>query len=238
MLPKKLKKLRKVLDTAEKTDLNVIVTLFDFYGNYSVLDWTLNQSHVEQIVASVKDHKALIAWDIKNEPDLDFESRGRENVMAWLNYFTDLIKKLDPENAVTIGWSNAKSAMLLADKVDFVSFHYYEDIKDLALAYDKLITLMPNKNIVLGEFGVSSYNGVWDAYSKNKETQAEFHKYTQSVLEKNNIQFISWTLYDFEEIPTAVTGLLPWRRNPQKEYGFIDVNGKKKPAFKYISNTK
>lgn len=40
---------------AEK--LKVIVTLFDFYGDYSVLDWTLNQRHAETIVAALKSMK-------------------------------------------------------------------------------------------------------------------------------------------------------------------------------------
>jgi hypothetical protein len=46
---------------------------------------------------------------------------------------------------------------------------------------------------------------------------------------------MSWTLYDFEEIPKEVVGRLPWRQNAQKNFGFLDENGNKKPAFKYIS---
>jgi hypothetical protein len=29
-------------------------------------------------------------------------------------------------------------------------------------------------------------------------------------------------------------GKLPWRTNPQKKFGFIDTDGKKKAAFKFI----
>ena len=91
----KLKKLTQVLDLAETHQLKVMVTLFDFYGDYSVLNWTLNQRHAETIVATLKNHNALLAWDIKNEPNLDFESRGREQVMSWLNSMTDLVKSVD-----------------------------------------------------------------------------------------------------------------------------------------------
>ena len=67
------------------------------------------------------------------------------------------------------------------------------------------------------------------------DKQAEYHKSIQSTFHQNNIPFMSWTLYDFEEIPKEVVGRLPWRQNAQKNFGFLDENGNKKPAFKYIS---
>ncbi len=63
---KKLNKLEQVLDSAEKNNLKVVVTLFDFYGNYNVLDWTLNHRHVDIIVSRFKNHNAILAWDVKN----------------------------------------------------------------------------------------------------------------------------------------------------------------------------
>ena len=42
---------------------------------------------------------------------------------------------------ITIGWSNTKSATILKDKVDFVSFHYYEDLED----YEKCAELLSIK---------------------------------------------------------------------------------------------
>ena len=75
----KLQKLKEVLDAVERKKLMAIVTLFDFYGDYSVLDWTMTHRHAEQIVSALKEHKGILAWDIKNEPNLDFDSRGKEN---------------------------------------------------------------------------------------------------------------------------------------------------------------
>ncbi len=99
----KLQKLKQTLDLAERHNLKVMVTLFDFYGDYAVLDWTLNRRHAATIVSSLKEHPALYAWDIKNEPDLDFNSRGKTNVMAWLNAMIDAIKRIDQKHAVTVG---------------------------------------------------------------------------------------------------------------------------------------
>jgi len=234
--PKKLEKLKQTLDAAEENNLKVVLTLFDFYGDYSVMSWTLNQRHAATIVSTFKDHNAIIAWDIKNEPNLDFESRGKDMVIAWLDNMIDLVKSVDTEHPVTIGWSNTQSAPILKDKVDIVSFHYYEDLSALDAAIKTMRKDIPNKPLVLQEFGISSYSGFWKPLGSSTEDQANYHKKIQEIIAANNLQFMSWTLYDFVDVPTAVVGSRPWRRNTQKHFGFIDKNGVKKASFQYITN--
>ncbi len=231
----KLNKLKLILDAADKNKLKVVITLFDFYGNYDVLDWTLNQRHIETIVNTFKNHDALLAWDLKNEPNLDFESRGKETVISWLEQMLFFVKSIDKKHPITIGWSNIESATILHKELDFISFHYYENKANFEQAYQNLKLKIPNKELVLGEFGLSSYSGFWKPQLNAQEIQATYHKEMQKVLNKNNISFLSWTLYDFEEIPMEVVGKLPWKVNLQKEFGFIDSKGNKKPSFKYIS---
>ncbi|GAA0738814.1 glycoside hydrolase family 2 TIM barrel-domain containing protein [Gaetbulibacter jejuensis] len=232
--PEKLNKLQQTLDAAEENKLKVVVTLFDFYGDYSVLNWTLNQRHAETIVNALKNHNALLAWDIKNEPNLDFESRGKDNVIAWLDNMIDLVKSVDSIHPVTIGWSNTKSATILKDDVDIVSFHYYEDLDNLDTEI-KTLKSKTDKPLVLQEFGLSSYSGFWNPFGASEEDQANYHKKAQSIIAKNNLQFMSWTLYDFDKIPKEVVGRLPWLKNTQKQFGFINKNNTKKLSFKYIS---
>lgn len=234
--PKKLEKLKQTLDAAEENNLKVVLTLFDFYGDYSVMSWTLNQRHAATIVSTFKDHNAIIAWDIKNEPNLDFESRGKDMVIAWLDNMIDLVKSIDAEHPVTIGWSNTQSAPILKDKVDIVSFHYYEDLSELDAAIKTMRKDIPNKPLVLQEFGISSYSGFWKPLGSSTEDQANYHKKIQEIIAANALQFMSWTLYDFVDVPTAVVGSRPWRRNTQKHFGFIDKNGAKKASFQYITN--
>jgi len=231
----KLKQLKQTLDIAEANDLKVMVTLFDFYGDYSILNWTLNQRHAETIVNSLKDHSALLAWDIKNEPNLDFDTRGKYNVIAWLDSMINLVKSIDKNHPVTIGWSNTESASILKDKLDFISFHYYEDIDNLEASIKTLKSDMPNKSLVMQEFGISSYNGIWNPFGNSEKDQATYYKKAQEVIAKNELQFMSWTLYDFEDIPKEVVGRLPWRKNNQKRFGFINKDGEKKTSFNYIS---
>ncbi|GAK74953.1 hypothetical protein JCM19296_531 [Nonlabens ulvanivorans] len=232
----KLEKLRVLLDQAQLADLKVLVTLFDFYGNYSVSDWTMTQQHLLQIVQTVKDHDALLGWDIKNEPDLDYSSRNKDVVESWLEHMIYRIKLIDDAHPITIGWSNTSSAAALVDQVDFVTFHYYEPLDELETALTELKTVTGLKKIAVTEYGVSSYSGIWNLMGSSEEDQANYHKEAQELLDKNKLAFMSWTLYDFESVPENVTGTYPWRRNPQKFYGFLDSRGgKKKSSFKYIS---
>lgn len=235
IITEKLNKLKKVLDLAEAEELKVVVTLFDFYGDYSVLNWTLNQRHAETIVSTLKNHNALLAWDIKNEPNLDFKSRKKELVVAWLDKMIDLVKSTDPKHPVTIGWSNAESAPILKDKLDFISFHYYEDLDDLEKIYLNINSEVPSKPIAITEFGLSSYKGIWNPFGNNEEDQSAYHKEAQAIFSEKEINFMSWTLYDFVEIPKEVVGRLPWRKKAQEHFGFINKNGESKPAFKYIA---
>ena len=85
---------------------------------------------------------------------------------------------------------------------------------------------------------MSSYDGIWNPTGHSEKDQADYHQKIQDVFSENKIQFMSWTLYDFKEIPKEVVGGLPWRQNAQKHFGFIDKNGAKKASYKYISSSK
>lgn len=234
--PEKLEQLEKTLNIAQIHKLKVIITLFDFYGDYGIQNWTLTHRHAEQIVSRLKNHSALLAWDIKNEPDLDFESRGQEKVLAWLQQMIFNINQWDNTHPVTIGWSSPEAAIHLSDEVDFVSFHYYRKVSDFAKAFKTLKKKVSQKPLVLQEFGYSSYDGIWNAYLGSEDDQATYFEEMQNFLKKDSIPFLFWTLYDFEEIPTSVVGRLPWRKARQKHFGILDANGDKKAAFHILSN--
>ncbi len=231
----KLRSLRKTMDVAHGLGLKVIITLFDFYGDYSTLNWTLTQKHASIIVNKLKEHEALLAWDIKNEPDLDFETRGKDLVISWLSHMIDLIRSIDKKNAITIGWYAPESSKILKDQVDLISFHYYKPISMLDNTLLKLKEQFPEKPIVMQEYGISSYNGFWNPFGNSENDQAYYHKKAQKLIKKHDISYMSWTLYDFNTIPDKVIGWKPWEKQIQKEYGFIDKAGNKKPAFQFIS---
>ncbi|WP_299533088.1 glycoside hydrolase family 2 TIM barrel-domain containing protein [Ulvibacterium sp.] len=233
----RLERLQRTLDLAEKNSLKVMVTLFDFYGDYTIHNWTLTHRHAEQIVNALKYHKALLAWDIKNEPDLDFKTRGKERVMAWLGQMISEIKTWDSEHPVTIGWSNPVAAEHLSEMVDFVSFHYYLEPEDFSEAFAQLKTSVPDKPVLLQEYGYSSYNGLWNLYLGSEKDQATYLTQMQETLKAQDLPFMFWTLYDFETIPKAVVGSLPWRKGKQRHFGIIDKEGRPKKAYSVFGPT-
>ena len=231
----KLAKLKKLLDLAEAKNLSVIVTLFDFYSDYTPENWTLTHRHAEGIVSAFKNHNAILAWDIKNEPNLDFENRDKDNVLNWLSHMVTVIRKNDPNHLITIGWSNSYEATHLAEKVDFVSYHFYNTISDFEKE-NSILEKAVKKPVLIQEFGIPSYNGIWNLSGADEMDQAAYHKKMQALFKKNKLAFMSWTLYDFPHVPDQVAGKWPWQKKRQKRFGFIDIKGNKKPSFLHISD--
>uniref|UniRef100_UPI0038B61447 glycoside hydrolase family 2 TIM barrel-domain containing protein n=1 Tax=Tenacibaculum xiamenense TaxID=1261553 RepID=UPI0038B61447 len=215
--------------------MKVIVTFFDFYSNYQVLDYTICDRHLEQIIQRIKNHPALLQYDIKNEADLDFKIHGKQKVINWLNFIAERMKHYDKETPITIGWYSPKEATNLRDKVDFISFHYYKTPENFSEVFKELEKQV-DKPIVIQEFGKHSYNSIWNLYRNSEKKQAKYHREIQESFHANGVEhFVSWTLYDFPEIDKNVFGRMPHKIGPQKNYGFIDVKGKPKQAIKYIS---
>ncbi len=229
--------LQQMMDIAEENDLGVMITLFDFYGNYDQGDWLATHRHAEHLVKFLKDHPALLAWDIKNEPDLDFKNRGQDNVVSWLKNIIPYVRKWDPDHPVTIGWSSPEAASLLEENVDFVSFHYYDSPADFQKRYHTLKKRV-QKPILLQEFGYSSYSGLWNLYMGSEHKQGEYYRDMMQSIRAEKLPFLSWTLYDFEEIPGKVTGSLPWRKSPQGYFGVIDRQDNEKEAVQYLKSGK
>ena len=59
---------------------------------------------------------------------LDFKNYGKDVVLDWLEYIITLARNIDPNHALTIGWSKAENAHHFAEKIDLVSFHSYRSI--------------------------------------------------------------------------------------------------------------
>jgi len=230
----KINHLKTTLDLAEKKSLKVIITFFDFYSNYNIIDYSLCDRHLEQIISKIKNHKAILQYDLKNEPDLDFKHANEKKILDWLKFISERIKLYDNNTPITIGWSDIKYAQLLENNVDVLSFHYYKKAAKFSKEYT-VLRVKTKKQLVLQEFGKHSYNSFWFPFSNTEIDQAVYYKVMQEQFRQSSLNnFVSWTLYDFPNIDTSVFGNLPQKINPQKNYGFIDVNGNKKEATKFI----
>jgi|GEM_PF-219113 len=225
-----LKNLTSFLDEAHQQELKVIITLFDHRTDHRLSLWPADDRHLITLVTALADHPALLVWNLKNEPDLDYEANSPELVQAWLKHIAQTIRSLDPHHPLTIGWSSPQAALPLADVVDIVSYHYYAPAAEYPRRFTNLQqALPPNKPLLLLEFGLPTWNTIWP----NGHTEAEQAAYYADILRVQRlthaIGYVSWTLYDFESIPLAQFKF-PWQTGPQKNMGIIRTDQTPKPA--------
>lgn len=228
---KKLQRLKTILDLAQKKELQVVVTLFDFYGDYRLATWPAVTRHVNALVKHIGEHPAIHSWDLKNEPDLDYQNRGQNRVQDWLEFVANQMRVLGVKQPLTIGWSNAQTAIPLEKTTDYLSFHYYQKPEDLITTID-ILKQNSNQPIFLQEFGLSSYRGIWAPFGNSKKDQLKHYQLIQEVVNQQNISSFCWTLYDFKEVPKKVSSWKPWIQKKQANFGLLDVTGAEKPVCK------
>lgn len=229
--PDLLDRLADFLDRATAHGLKAIVTLFDFRTDYNLLLWPQSDRHIESIVGRFRDHPAILAWDLKNEPDLDYAANGRQLVDAWLTHSAKQIRAIDPNHLITIGWSSPTAAANLSDLVDFVSFHYFTPAQDLPQRYSALRVAVGEKPIAMTEFGLSTWNSPFFPGGHSEPEQAQYYADILGALRgTDSAGYLAWTLYDFDSVPPSVVGRLPWRTGPQSQFGLIRRDGTPKAA--------
>ncbi|MFK7801777.1 MAG: cellulase family glycosylhydrolase [Anaerolineae bacterium] len=232
-------KLNNLLSQADDHDLKVIVTLFDFRTDYQILLWPNADRDLEKVVPYFADNPTILAWDLKNEPDLDQPGNTALTVNAWLTHIAQEVRDHAPNHLITIGWATSEGAKQLPEVVDFVSFHDYLPPETLPERIKSLRSAVPNKPIVLTEFGLPTWNSRFFPNGHTEREQAVYYADVRRVLNEANLNgYMAWTLYDFEGIPSSVVGRKPWKSGPQRHLGLIRDNGEKKwAAFLLAENS-
>lgn len=224
-----LNRLEQFLSMAEKHELYVVVTLFDFPPGFELKNYSETDRHLESLLTRFKNHPSILAWDLKNEPDIDFKYHDPQKVKNWLTYMLHQSRQYDPNHLVTIGWANAEYATLFQNQVDFVSFHYYDDPMDLN---QRIVDLKEtiSKPLVVEEFGRPSVHPFIPFLPSMRERQRRDIESMVGVIEKSHSGYMLWTLKDFAATPSEVFGYKPWIRYSQKHYGIVTTSGEYKPA--------
>lgn len=226
-----LDRLTDLLDRADLRGLYVIVTLFDFRTNYDPLLWPEADRHMQTLMQHYAGRPTILAWDLKNEPDLDYRHAGRPLVDAWLKHTLSMARIYAPGQLITIGWSSPGAATTLATQVDLVSFHYYAPAEQFPEQYAALQSAVPDRPLLLGEFGLPTWNS---PFFPNGHTEAEQARYYAAILSAlrhtESVGSLAWTLYDFAQVPAGVAGMWPWQTGPQREMGIVRLDGSPKPA--------
>jgi tetratricopeptide (TPR) repeat protein len=197
-----------VVDTllvlARERGLKVIVTLNDLPDlTYRPLysDRARTDAQTALIVERYRGEPAILAWDLRNEGDLDYGARSPfearftdEQVLAWLAETNRLVKANDPQHLTTAGWWGDPTAT--AGVVDFLSFHHWYGPEELErrIADYRARTGEP---LVLGEVGYHSWaEAPGDA--RDEAGQAERLAAATAVAEAQGLSgWLVWTAFDF-----------------------------------------
>ncbi|NKI30717.1 cellulase family glycosylhydrolase [Croceivirga thetidis] len=230
---KMVEQLKRTLDLAEKNNLKLIVTLFDFFGKYDIINWTLTEQHLKGVVKPLNKHRAILAWDIKNEADLDMQVHSEGQVTSWLDFALRRLKYYAPNHLSTIGWLHPHPHFAKKSGTDIFTFHFYEALDGFEKAYDNWAE-QTDKPLVVGEFGIHSWGKAF--MGNSPEEQKEHYQLIMDKIEKGEKHFIAWTLYDFPDIPKEIFGIFPWRTLPQKNMGLLDVDGNPKMVMEVFKD--
>jgi len=220
--PTYLDNIEDLFAQAENFDISITATLFDFPIGFSLKHYTAYDNQMTTLINTLKNYKSLYAWDLKNEPDLDYRYHKKEEVDEWLKFIISRAKSLDDSHPITLGWSDIAYATKFAEELDFVSFHYYKEPEDLSPLLLKLQDELVNIPIAITEYGRSSYNPWWYPGYSEAEQKAYILDIENIINETNIPIHIAWCYSDYDVAPSDVFGWKPWIRAQQKKFGLIE----------------
>lgn len=221
-----LENMRHLLDTAADNRLEVIVTLFDLHLPYAPENWPDADAHLEAWLSRFATHDALLAWDIKNEPDLDFPSFGEAHVRHFLRFAAERARVYDPNHMLTVGFASAKQTCNEPlSRWDFETFHHYGTPEDLERAGDDLRIRCEGRPYVLGEFGHPSH-------PTGAAEQDAYFGLVRAVLGRTGVSgYLIWSWTDFIHAPHEATSGDPLRFMRETSFGMVTADGLPKPAL-------
>ena len=197
-------KVDTLFQLAHERDLKLIVTLNDlpdltFRPLYT--DWAHYDAQTAYIVRRYRNEPNILAWDLRNEGDLDYGVRpgdatrfGQEEVIEWLTHVSGLVRDNDPYHLLTAGWWGDPT--VTSPHVDILSFHHWLDADQLRARLNDY-GQHNNKPLMLQEVGYHTWAGA--PYDQRDELgQAELLGRVVEVAEALDISgWMVWTAFDF-----------------------------------------
>lgn len=185
--------LTHLLDTAKHHGVGVILTLFDWTQPYPREHWSRSQAHIERLTKRFGNHGAVIGWDLKNEPDLDYRFYPSPAVVNdWIKAMLPLLKRGAGKKLVTVGWQKGPQGNDGELRPDFISFHPYgsaADIGPLLTRHKKA-----GRPVVVEEFGYATVKG-----KPEESKQAdELERAITLARDGGAWGLFLWTLHDFD----------------------------------------
>ena len=222
-------RLDTLIHLAAEAGFRLIVTLNDLpdlgpYPLYTAPAHT--QAQTGYIVSRYRDEPAIMAWDLRNEGDIDYRERfERTQVLAWLAQTSAEVRARAPNHLITAGW--LQDANATAPHVDFVSFHHYRSPAELEGRIAAL-RARSDKPLLLGEVGYS-------ALGRSEEEQAALLDQAIAAAESHGLAgWLVWTAFDFPRDVTCMPPNCPSPDNQEHHFGLWRVDYSAKPALDVV----
>ncbi len=221
-----------IIQEAAAQGFRLIVTLNDLPDETIYTNPAYLQAQTQFIVQRYHDEAAILAWDLRNEGDIDYGAndtfgRGKfskEAVLDWLKQTAEQVRNLDSKHLITAGW--LKDSIATADDVDFLSFHHWEDAGKLRERISQLREA--EKPILLEEFGYSTMRMSPDDQSR---TIAEVIGAADA---ENLLGWLIWAAFDFPLDATCVRPACPSQDNAEHHFGLWFPDYTPKPAVEML----
>lgn len=247
--------MKTFLNVAEKNDLKVIFTLFDYMPEWALVDRFDQYEgavhiYLNELLSDFVGDPRIAAWDLLNDGDRLADEEDNENtefddVMEFYKNVSGIVKSIDPNHLVTAGFSKIDTAHLSYDFVDYISFHYYMDQGCFGMKIQKLQERLDhfimNKPIVVDEFGFPSAGDPGASLSEHTVRMGSYLDIILNDYQLNGALF--WNLTDFNDPKTDFNRLVspfPDSLDHELYRGIYDVNLKEKPSVelvqKYFTN--
>ena len=228
-------RLDRFMALAHNYDFRLIVTLNDLpnldtlYTNPPELK---EQTHF--IVNRYRDEPSILAWDLRNEGDIDYGSRGiletrvpRIQVLQWLKDTSAWVHSIDSNHLLTAGWLN--EAHSTAPYVDFISFHHWTSVDELERRI-RALRLTTSKPILLEEVGYSTLHA-----NITPQVQADLlETMIRTSEDQGLLGWMIWTAFDFHVTATCYPSPCQSPNNAEHYYGIWNVDYVPKPAVEII----
>ncbi|MDP2079664.1 MAG: cellulase family glycosylhydrolase [Pseudotabrizicola sp.] len=229
--PTNLLRLEALLSLAHERGLKVMPTLFDLKGDYAQHLWAHDDAMLREVIPVLAASPAVVLVDLKNEPDLDYETHGQGLVQAWLATMAATTRQIAPDLPLTIGFSAAGPSVDLPEQVqgwlDVVSYHDYAPIDGAAERLATTMAKAEGRPVMITEIGTSSWT-LLAGLPSSEADQAEKVGARLNALAKADGLLI-WTLHDFPNPDAVAVGASPWVRKLQSHFGLYDSDGREKP---------
>jgi Cellulase (glycosyl hydrolase family 5) len=227
--------LDELIHEAAAWGLRLIVTLHDLpdltdYPLYSNPPHT--QAQTAFIVQRYREERAILAWDLRNEGDIDYGSNNplraqfaRPLVLAWLAAMAEHVRLLDANHLLTAGW--LYDSWSTARYVDFVSFHHWDNAESLQTRVNEIRT-HTDKPLLLEEFGYSTYR-------VSEQEQADLMRRTRQAAQAANVGWLVWAAFDFPLAATCEPRPCQSLDNAEHHFGLWRADYAPKAAVEFLA---